>query len=169
MLNEKKIIFLSNKLSLLSSTIQAFETLLYPFNWPHTYIPVLPSFLIEMTEAPTPYIIGLMRTCKSELLKYKSSNDMLIVDLDKQKILQETQDELVPIPDAIVKVLKIDLYNLTNMSKLMSEYEKNVELCKIFLKVFLKTVGNYKLYIFPADEESDTENFKFLVRRIKFF
>lgn len=72
MLSEKKIIFLSSKLSLLTSTIQAFETLLYPFNWPHTFIPVLPSYLIDMCDAPTPYIVGLMKTCKHELLaKYK--------------------------------------------------------------------------------------------------
>ena len=72
MLSEKKIIFVSDKLSLLSNTIQAFETLLYPFNWPHTFIPVLPSFLIEMCDAPTPFIVGVMRSCKNEVKKFTS-------------------------------------------------------------------------------------------------
>jgi hypothetical protein len=92
LLAEKKIIFLSSKLrylfkrfrflkklfimhakkkSLLSNTIQAFETLLYPFNWPHTFIPVLPSYLIEMCDAPTPFLIGLMRSNIKLLSKYK--------------------------------------------------------------------------------------------------
>ena len=71
-LSEKKIIFLSTKLSLMTRTIQAFETLLYPFSWPHTFIPVLPSYLIDICDAPTPYIVGVMKTCKAELLaKYK--------------------------------------------------------------------------------------------------
>ncbi len=71
-LSEKKIIFLSTKLSLMTRTIQAFETLLYPFSWPHTFIPVLPSHLIDYCDAPTPYIYGVMKTCKNELLrKYK--------------------------------------------------------------------------------------------------
>ena len=73
-LSEKKIIFVSAKLPLLTNTIQAFEKILYPFSWPHTFIPVLPSYLIEMCEAPTPYIVGLMKTCKQELLaKYKGN------------------------------------------------------------------------------------------------
>lgn len=72
--SEKKLIFVSSRLPLLTNTIQAFEKLLYPFSWPHTFVPVLPSYLIEMCEAPTPYIVGLMKTCKHELLaKYKGN------------------------------------------------------------------------------------------------
>jgi hypothetical protein len=67
------------KKSLLSNTIQAFETLLYPFNWPHTFIPVLPSYLIEMCDAPTPFLIGLMRSNIKLLSKYKG------IKLDKKK------------------------------------------------------------------------------------
>lgn len=90
---------------------------------------------------------------------------MLIVDLDKQKFVQENQDEMRIIPECIVKSLKIDLYSLVHSSKSMSDYEKNVALCKIFLKVFLKTVGNYASYIFPSTDETDNpdENLKFLV------
>ena len=75
MLGERKIIFVSDKLSLLSNTIQAFETLLYPFNWPHTFIPVLPSFLLEMCESPTPFVVGVMRSCKNEAKKLASNYD----------------------------------------------------------------------------------------------
>ncbi|CAF0993496.1 unnamed protein product [Brachionus calyciflorus] len=155
MLMEKKLIFLSNKLSSLSSTIQAFETLLYPFNWPHTYIPVLPSFLIDMTEAPTPYIIGLMRSCKNELLKYKNISDFLIIDLDKQKLIQDNSNQEDYIPETLKKCLKTDLNNLQNLSKNLSNYEKNVELCKIFLKFFVKTVGNYQNFFSYADKNNN--------------
>ena len=74
-LSEKKIIFISTKLSLMTNVIQAFETLLYPFSWPHTFIPVLPSYLIDICDAPMPYIVGVMKTCKNELLaKYKGKH-----------------------------------------------------------------------------------------------
>lgn len=45
--------------STLSSTIHAIVTLLYPFSWQHTFIPVLPSDMIDVVCSPTPYIIGI--------------------------------------------------------------------------------------------------------------
>jgi hypothetical protein len=155
---EKKLIFLSNKLSLLSNTIQEFETLLYPFSWPHTYIPLLPSYLIEMCEAPTPYIIGLVRSCKEELMRYNYENDMIIVDLDKQKIIQHQEKDINTnnlcslnnfLPENVLKNLKVDLYNLSTLSKSVPESYKNMQLCKVFMKMFVKTIGNYKNYLIP--------------------
>lgn len=158
---EKKLIFLSNKLSQLSNTVQEFETLLYPFSWPHTYIPLLPSYLIEMCEAPTPYIIGLVRSCKDELMRYNYENDMIIVDLDKQKIIQHQEKDLDSnnsnnlcslnnfLPENVLKTLKVDLYNLSTMPKSVPESYKNMQLCKVFMKIFVKTIGNYKSYLIP--------------------
>jgi hypothetical protein len=161
---EKKLIFLSNKLSLLSNTIQEFETLLYPFNWPHTYIPLLPSYLIEMCEAPTPYIIGLVRSCKHELMRYNYENDMIIIDLDKQKIIQHQERDIDSnynynknnfcsldnfLPENVLKSLRVDLYNLSTISKSVPESYKNMQLCKIFMKIFVRTIGNYKSYLIP--------------------
>lgn len=149
----------------MSSTIHAFETLLYPFNWPHTYIPVLPSFLIEMTEAPTPYIIGMMRSCKNELVKYKNSTDILIIDLDKHKLSHNTRLYNEIIPENLKKSLKMEINILTNLSKNMSNYEKNLELCKIFINFFVKTIGNYRNYLVSVKEkENKDETIKFLVR-----
>jgi len=42
--------------------------LLYPFEWQHTFITVLPSTLIDIVDAPTPYIVGILASVK-ELLE----------------------------------------------------------------------------------------------------
>ncbi len=34
-------------------------SLLYPFAWPHVYVPVLPTTLLHFLEAPVPFIMGL--------------------------------------------------------------------------------------------------------------
>ena len=41
--------------------------LLYPFEWQHTCITVLPSKLIDIVDAPTPYLVGILASTK-ELL-----------------------------------------------------------------------------------------------------
>lgn len=130
-----------------------------------------------------PYVIGLMRSCKRDLAKYRNSPDMLIVDLDKNRFIYDTRPVNSTaataasnangpttcriLPESIVKALKIDLYNLMHNSRLPNDYEKNVELCRIFLKVFVKTLGNYANYIVACDEKDNddlsTDQYKFLV------
>lgn len=60
LLLERKVILVSCVLSLLSSCIEALQSILYPFSWPHTLIPVLPHTLYEIVEAPTPLICGCL-------------------------------------------------------------------------------------------------------------
>lgn len=59
MSSETHVLFCFRKLS---SCIEALQSTLLPFSWQHTYIPVLPVHLLEMCEAPTPYVIGLPKT-----------------------------------------------------------------------------------------------------------
>jgi hypothetical protein len=35
--------------------------LLYPFQWAHVYVPILPPMLENFLDAPVPYIMGLLR------------------------------------------------------------------------------------------------------------
>ena len=36
--------------------------LLYPFAWPHVYVPILPPNLENFLDAPVPYFMGLIRS-----------------------------------------------------------------------------------------------------------
>jgi hypothetical protein len=44
------------------------RSLLYPFSWPHTYIPVLPDTMLDICCSPTPYIIGIMSSHLQKVL-----------------------------------------------------------------------------------------------------
>jgi hypothetical protein len=81
LLVERRIIFVADNLSTLSSCVQAAAAvrsffrppllipliarltvsllqLLYPFSWQHIFIPVLPQSLLSFACAPMPYVIG---------------------------------------------------------------------------------------------------------------
>ena len=58
-LKEEKIIFKSRQKSLLSIACETLCALLYPFQWHHVYIPVLPLSLLDFLQSPTPYIVGV--------------------------------------------------------------------------------------------------------------
>ena len=71
--------------SVLSSTIHALSSLLYPFSWQHTFIPVLPTAMLDVVCSPTPYIIGIT---SNHLLKALTLPlDEVIVEMFKYLIL----------------------------------------------------------------------------------
>ncbi|CAF0829324.1 unnamed protein product [Didymodactylos carnosus] len=83
----------NSELSILTKLINTFICLLYPFSWPHTYVPILPRLMLDICQAPTPYIVGILRSCEYYLnLNQELCNqDILIIDLDNDKV--RTVDE----------------------------------------------------------------------------
>lgn len=53
--------------STLSQCCHAAVALLYPFVWQHTYIPVLPSAMLDIVCTPTPFIVGLLSSSLPQL------------------------------------------------------------------------------------------------------
>jgi len=59
------------------------SALVYPFNWQHVFIPILPKSLLTMTEAPVPYLIGVLRESEKTLLTESELEEgTVILDLD---------------------------------------------------------------------------------------
>ena len=59
MLHERRVMIKSTRLSRLTGCVQAANSLLYPMQWQHIYIPILPKQLIEYLNAPMPFLIGV--------------------------------------------------------------------------------------------------------------
>ena len=59
---EKSVIFVSDNLPLLSSAILGMQCFLHPFKWSYVQIPILPRSLVDMIEAPMPFLVGLLRS-----------------------------------------------------------------------------------------------------------
>ena len=87
-LTETKIVFVSNNASILGSSVLAFSTLLLPLIWSGPLVPVLPTHLLHMLDAPFPLIAGITRMTKSTL--EQRENDTVIVDLDRGRIFLPT-------------------------------------------------------------------------------
>ncbi|MFH4974072.1 hypothetical protein AB6A40_000781 [Gnathostoma spinigerum] len=56
--------------------VQSLASLLLPFSWPYTLVPVLPDTLLELANSPTPYLMGVLR---NNLYKLK---DLLLGNCD---------------------------------------------------------------------------------------
>ncbi|KAL7722712.1 DENN domain containing protein 2D [Entamoeba marina] len=86
LLVERKFLFLSNSIQTLSETIMAFTSLLYPFQWQHVLIPVLPLSLITYCAAPMPFVIGVKKDFLGNVIKdCGKMDDTLMVDANDGK------------------------------------------------------------------------------------
>ncbi len=65
---EYKLVIHSHHLSLLCPIAESLTGLMYPFQWQHPYVPLLPRILSEYLQAPLPYILGVHTTWLPSLL-----------------------------------------------------------------------------------------------------
>ena len=56
---ERKILLVSRYKTLLTQSCIAIMSFLFPLNWLHTLIPILPIEMIDILDAPLPFLIGI--------------------------------------------------------------------------------------------------------------
>ena len=66
---ERSIVFVHHNLSVISSVIIALKTLLRPFMWCHSLIPVLPRALLDHILQPLPVLVGITQDDYEQVLR----------------------------------------------------------------------------------------------------
>lgn len=107
MLNERRVIVTSKKVSRLTACIQAASSLLYPLSWQYLYIPVLPGPMIDFLTAPVPFLMGV----PDVTLKRKPAaeiGEVVILDADSNTVKNPFADEDI-FPPEVASTLKKNL------------------------------------------------------------
>lgn len=90
LLQESRVVICSSHYSLLTPICEALLSLLFPFVWQGCYIPVMPYNMLDVLEAPFPYLIGL----HSRFLKGEHRpHGVVIVDTDEDIVHLGYEDE----------------------------------------------------------------------------
>ncbi|KAK2906524.1 hypothetical protein Q8A67_005509 [Cirrhinus molitorella] len=141
---ERRIIFISEELSTLSQVIHAVTALLYPFVWQHTFISIVPTVLIDVCAAPTPYLLGVQKNMLELLTDH---SDLMIVDLTpgaQTKFITRIGDEESLLPPKLKEDL---LSRLSARTPHASTEELNLLVSEAFLSVFIKSVGHFSQHV----------------------
>ncbi|XP_042320111.1 DENN domain-containing protein 2D [Sceloporus undulatus] len=141
---ERRIVFLAEELSSLSKCIHAAAALLYPFNWAHTYIPVVPEKLLSTVCCPTPFMVGIQKRYLDEVLD-QPMEEVLLVDLCEEKFLKEVGDEEEILPAKLQSEMLSSLPAMNN--NIQTPEELNVCVSDTFVQFFVKTIGHYPAHI----------------------
>jgi hypothetical protein len=134
MLAERRIIFVSRRLDILSSCIQAANAFLYPMVWQHIFIPVLPMKMKDILGAPMPFLIGVPEAVYESLRK-EEIGDVVILNCDK-RVLETPFDDVKNMPQELISALKKQLSNPAE--------HRGDRVSKIFLGILVQLIGGYR-------------------------
>ncbi|KAG3207367.1 hypothetical protein PC128_g67 [Phytophthora cactorum] len=81
LLLEKQVVIMSDNPAKISAVCTALLLLLAPFQWQSTYIPLLPSGLLDFLHSPVPFLVG----CHS-LSETSEWSDVCFYDIDRDRI-----------------------------------------------------------------------------------
>uniref|UniRef100_A0A087Y1L6 UDENN domain-containing protein n=1 Tax=Poecilia formosa TaxID=48698 RepID=A0A087Y1L6_POEFO len=158
LLLERRVIFTADKLSTLSQCCHAVVALLYPFVWQHTYIPVLPSAMLDIVCTPTPFIVGLLSSSLTQLNELPLE-EVLVVDLGNNRILRQLDDEDSILPSKLQSALenvlerRRELANDRGADSISDTGHLSTVVSEAFVRFFVELVGHYPLFITAERED----------------
>uniref|UniRef100_A0A8C8RQW8 DENN domain containing 2B n=1 Tax=Pelusios castaneus TaxID=367368 RepID=A0A8C8RQW8_9SAUR len=153
LLLERRVIFIADKLNTLSSCSHAVVALLYPFSWQHTFIPVLPSSMIDIVCCPTPFLVGLLSSSLPKL-KELPVEEALMVNLGSDRFIRQMDDEDTLLPRKLQAALEQALERKSELINQDSDSDSDDDcntlnglVSEVFIRFFVETIGHYSLFL----------------------
>ncbi|KAL8008529.1 putative Arf GTPase activating protein [Plasmopara halstedii] len=116
---ELKVVLCSKYVGLLTPIAEALLAILLPLSWQGAYIPVLPTSLLDVVDAPIPFLVGTHSDCLKHVTCQTSG--VVFVDLDHNRV--------IPAVDSLGKTITIPKMPDREGSKLRA---KLAEVANIF-------------------------------------
>jgi len=153
-LNERKIILLSDNVSRLSDGVHSLLHNIRPFSWLHTVVTVTPANLTDvMIDCPTPCIIGVLKDSFKRTSFNTLENGRMIFDLDTGTTVQNVGDEFQLLPQNQSKKLSASLKNVFA--------KKEATYSVAFRNFFFKIMEGHRSFVLPNGQIQKSEFIKY--------
>uniref|UniRef100_A0A8C4ZUY3 DENN/MADD domain containing 5B n=1 Tax=Gadus morhua TaxID=8049 RepID=A0A8C4ZUY3_GADMO len=85
---EMQLLLYSQDYQRLMTVAEGVTSLLFPFQWQHVYVPILPPSLLHFLDAPVPYLMGLQSRegADRSKLELPQEANLCFVDIDNHRI-----------------------------------------------------------------------------------
>ncbi|XP_036391026.1 DENN domain-containing protein 5A-like isoform X1 [Megalops cyprinoides] len=104
---EIQILLYSQYYQRLMTVAESVTALMFPFQWQHVYVPILPASLLHFLDAPVPYLMGLHSNGQDDRSKLELPQEanLCFVDIDNQFI--ELPEDLPQFPNKLEFIQEI--------------------------------------------------------------
>eukprot|EP01138_Halocafeteria_seosinensis_P002458 gb/GECG01002515.1/.p1 GENE.gb/GECG01002515.1/~~gb/GECG01002515.1/.p1 ORF type:complete len:1183 (+),score=122.67 gb/GECG01002515.1/:1-3549(+) len=121
---ERQVLLHTSQVSLLSKTTEALVAFIYPFRWVGVYIPVMTRAMLQVVNAPVPFLVGAPTDTWREIGELPDS--VIQVDLDRNSVFVHYQHPVAKLPSKqhakLIKALRARAYVFANRQ---SDWERN--------------------------------------------
>ena len=170
---EQKILVVGKNNDLISQIILNFISLLYPFEWIHTFIPIMSEKMLKFLQSFLPFFNGINESLFSQakIILQKAANGVFIFDVDNDKIdlnnnLKNNNKHIKSIsyinknfqkfPKNLENLLMKELKSIkSNHSKAKRDYDKfnsNLRIKFLFIYVLVELLEDYKKYSYVIED-----------------
>ena len=152
---EKKILFIDDDYTRLSNVTDSFISLLYPFQWTHTYIPIMSDQMLKYLETFLPFLNGINSSLMSLVTEVfqngemEESDEMFLIYINKSKFrlgstligktikkYKYVEENIPAIPSNLEKELKNKLKKIKDeVESYKKKNPKNTDLSEFDLKI----------------------------------
>uniref|UniRef100_A0A8C7SX52 UDENN domain-containing protein n=1 Tax=Oncorhynchus mykiss TaxID=8022 RepID=A0A8C7SX52_ONCMY len=105
---ETQILLYSQDYQRLMTVAEGITTLLFPFQWQHIYLPILPAPLHHLLDAPVPFLMGIQRRDGAQRSTLELSNEanLCFVDIDNHRV--DPPEDLPLFPDQLELIQEVN-------------------------------------------------------------
>ncbi len=136
---ERHIAVVGPNFHTVATSILSVLSMVAPFEWHHTLIPVLPKQLAEVLASPTPYIVGLLSS-QLPLLEKVSIENVVVVRFDCDGFCESVtylEYDEIPLPkSSVTSKLRIQLAMLQKTPSTTSR-----DISEVFVHYFAENFG----------------------------
>jgi hypothetical protein len=86
LLKEMRVALCCKSYSILGPVAEALTSLLFPFHWEGMYLPIMPYSLLDILDAPVPFLVGLHSRYLTEVEPEQRPKGVVFVDLDCDEV-----------------------------------------------------------------------------------
>ena len=149
LMREQRLVFVSSRWAHVSSCAHAALTLLYPLQWQHIFIPVLPKSKFSYASAPMPFVVGVLARHLPLLQREAIDPEVIFVDLDNGTISADDADtiEQAQLPRPLRDELQARLVQLQRQAKARSARLDNAALAEAVLHFMVQLLGPYRQHV----------------------
>ena len=171
---EQKLLIVGKDNDLISQIILNFVTLLYPFEWVHTFIPIMSEKMLKFLQAFLPFFNGMNITLlqKAKPILAQASKGVFIFNIDdntfdinsnykrkskKTNAISYINRNIPKFPKYLENLITKELKRLKIKSKDCKMIEKerlDINLClkNLFMQIFTEILYDYKKYSYIIDD-----------------
>ena len=194
LISEKKILLIDKDYEKLSTVADGLVSLLYPFQWVHTYIPIMSDQMLKYLETFLPFLNGINKSMMSAVenvfkeSEMEEDDEVFLIYIEENKIkLSSTlkgknkkfekyiQDNVFNLPHNIEKELKVKLKKVkTRLEEIIKNKKENtiqnkrnleLQIKDIFIDAFVEMFQDYAKYLSFIEQDAVFNKALFLQKK----